>query len=109
MVEEGDFDSFFLYRAPWTEGPDIHKLLSMVKLYFEGAPQSSPTARPHKSATDKRPRGSPTGETPLQTSKRRPAVSCSRSGVCRSLFSPWTNAKESTSLCAVSTAHSFVT
>ena len=59
----------------------------MVKPYFElqrpEAPRlhGSETQQPHKSATDKRPRGSPIGETPLDTSKRRPAVSSSRSGV----------------------------
>ena len=49
---------------------------------------------------EKRPRGSPTGETPLQTSKRRPTESAlrSRAGTGRagkSLFSPWTDAEES--------------
>ena len=92
----------YLCRAPWTEGPDIHRsCCPMVKFYFElqhpEAPRlhGSKTQRPHKTATDKQPRGSPTGEVPLQTSKQRPVVSSSQSGVCRSLFSPWTDAEES--------------
>ena len=84
----------YLCGAPCKEGPDNHRSCPMVKLHFElQRPEAhrlhgSETQRHHKSAIDKRQRGSPTGETPLQrqTSERRPAVGSSRRGVCRSLY-----------------------
>ena len=94
--------AYFVVR-PTRKAPIITESCPMVKLHFElqrpEAPRlhGSETQRHHKSATDERQRGSPTGETPLQrqTSERRPAVGSSRRGVCRSLYSPWTDAEES--------------
>ena len=50
--------------------------------------------KPDRNATDKRARGSPTGETPLQTTKRRLTGSSSRGRACRSMFLPWTDVEE---------------
>ena len=85
-VEEGAY----LCGAPCREGPDNHRSCPMVKRILNAhksvkcpeAPRlhGSETQQPHRSATDKRPRGSPTWETPLQTCERRPAVGSSRSG-----------------------------
>ena len=69
------------------EGPDNHRSCPTVKRILNcSAPEAprlhgSETQQPHKSATDKRPRGSPTWETPLQTCERRPAVGSSRQSI----------------------------